>query len=315
MTTPDDATSPEGAIEQVFEDLKREVLKYFENNPLGDEHAQVDKGELFTQVVGRIQQMSDVSAQATDAHAALRQNSQTAQTAQTPQTPHKSASPHAAGSAHSQGHHAPSKAAAGSAHSPGQHAPASKAAAGHGDHPQVVDSIMKHEGATGKQDGRPEVYGFRKGINPGYEKVMAAREKYGEGSKEERAVVKQLMEEAAQQGGANYFTDPGMQAAVTSVTHMRGAGGAHVILNMMAGEEPPKNEGGSLHSGTVETLKQLTPEQFQELLYDTRLRYDKIFYANKPGENGKTWWETYKDGLVKRYKEEQQQFLAMSQGQ
>ncbi|QTF07901.1 hypothetical protein HC231_08120 [Brenneria izadpanahii] len=98
---------------------------------------------------------------------------------------------------------------------------------------KVVKFIMESEGAKGKQDNRPEVYGFRRGNGPAYGEILEARNTYGIGSEQEFAVVKKYMNETASKAGALNFTDPGKQAAVMPLAHMRGVGGAQAILNSM----------------------------------------------------------------------------------
>lgn len=102
---------------------------------------------------------------------------------------------------------------------------------------RVVDSIMRSEGATGEQGGVREAYGFRESMHNGYDQIMAARQQYGIGSAEERAVVAQLMTANARRAGALEFTDPGTQAAIMSGAYMRGAGGVRAILNHMGGAD------------------------------------------------------------------------------
>jgi len=91
MTTPNADPGPPVEIEQALADLKAAILRFFESNPIDDAHHQVDdKDELHTQVLARIQQQSDVSAQAADAYAALGAKAR------------KPASSRAAGSVHAQ---------------------------------------------------------------------------------------------------------------------------------------------------------------------------------------------------------------------
>lgn len=69
MTTPDDLPRPVIAIEEALEELKNEILRYFESHPLDDTHRQADKDELHAQVVTRIQGLSNVPEHARKAAA------------------------------------------------------------------------------------------------------------------------------------------------------------------------------------------------------------------------------------------------------
>lgn len=108
MTTPDTEPGPLVEIEQALAVLKTAILQYFASNPIDDAHRRIDdKDELHTLVLTRIQQQSDLAAQAADAHAALGAKVQT------------SASPRVVGSARPQVHpqaHPTSSAQAGAAH-------------------------------------------------------------------------------------------------------------------------------------------------------------------------------------------------------
>jgi hypothetical protein len=94
MTTPDDGSQPLAEVEQALDELRQQILKFFESNPLDDDaHQQLDKDALYTQVVGRIQQQPAVPAQTAPAapHAAPATTPHT-----TPAAPHTApATPHA----------------------------------------------------------------------------------------------------------------------------------------------------------------------------------------------------------------------------
>lgn len=85
MTTPTEDPGPLDEVGQALATLRAAVLQFLADNPLDEEHGQVDKDKLHTQLVERIQQTPDVSAQAAAAHAAL-------QAKPTPQA-HKPAAP------------------------------------------------------------------------------------------------------------------------------------------------------------------------------------------------------------------------------
>ncbi|MDX3193338.1 hypothetical protein PV458_33435 [Streptomyces sp. MN03-5084-2B] len=181
--------------------------------------------------------------------------------------------------------------------------------------PRVVDSIMRSEGATGEQGGVPEAYGFRQNMHNGYDRIIAAREQYGIGSAEERAVVADLMTANARTAGALNFTDPGTQAAIMSGAHMRGAGGVRAILNHMAGEDIVRSS-RTLSDATIQHVQGLTPEQFQQEFRDARVEYDRQVYGGTTTTQGghtQNWWDRYGTGLTRRYDREQAEFLGLSQ--
>ncbi|WIX92708.1 hypothetical protein [Amycolatopsis sp. DG1A-15b] len=183
--------------------------------------------------------------------------------------------------------------------------------------PRVVDSIMRSEGATGEQGGVPEAYGFRQNMHNGYDRIIAAREQYGIGSAEERAVVADLMTANARTAGALNFTDPGTQAAIMSGAHMRGAGGVRAILNHMAGDDVVRSS-RTLSDAAVQHVQGLTPEQFQQEFRDARVEYDRQVYGattTTQGGHTQNWWDRYGTGLTRRYDREQAEFLGLSQPQ
>jgi uncharacterized protein YukE len=180
---------------------------------------------------------------------------------------------------------------------------------------QVVDSIMRSEGASGEQGGVPEAYGFRQNMHNGYDQIMAARAQYGQGSPEEHAVVTQLLEQKAAAAGALNFTDPGEQAAIMSAAHMRGVGGARAILNSMVSGDVQQS--AQLDPNAVTSLQQLSPTDFQQQFHDARITYDQTIYGNTTTHQGgvtANWWDRYGNGLVSRYDREQQQFQNLSNG-
>jgi hypothetical protein len=180
--------------------------------------------------------------------------------------------------------------------------------------PRVVDSIMRSEGATGEQGGVPEAYGFRQNMHNGYDRIIAARELYGQGSAEERAVVADLLTANARHAGALNFTDPGTQAAIMSGAHMRGAGGVRAILNHMAGDDIVRSS-RTLGDATIQHVQGLTPEQFQQEFRDARIEYDRQVYGGTnttQGGHTQNWWDRYGTGLTRRYDREQAEFLGLS---
>lgn len=179
---------------------------------------------------------------------------------------------------------------------------------------RVVDSIMRSEGATGEQGGVPEAYGFRQSMHNGYDQIMAARQQYGIGSAEERAVVAQLMTANARRAGALEFSDAGTQAAIMSGAHMRGAGGVRAILNHMGGADIVQSA-RTLDPAAVQQLQGLSPQEFQQQFHDARIEYDREVYGDTTTrQNGHTqnWWDRYGNGLTQRYDREQREFLRLS---
>ncbi|PKV96269.1 hypothetical protein ATK30_7206 [Amycolatopsis echigonensis] len=179
---------------------------------------------------------------------------------------------------------------------------------------RVVDSIMRSEGAIGEQGGVREAYGFRESMHNGYDQIMAARQQYGIGSAEERAVVAQLMTANARRAGALEFTDPGAQAAIMSGAHMRGAGGVRAILNHMGGADIVRSA-RTLDPAAVQQLRDLSPDEFQRRFHDARIEYDREIYGDTTTrQNGRTqnWWDRYGNGLTQRYDREQREFLRLS---
>ncbi|MGG6102438.1 type VI secretion system Vgr family protein, partial [Pantoea allii] len=177
----------------------------------------------------------------------------------------------------------------------------------------VVRSIMKSEGAGGEQGGVPEMYGFRKGFGPAYKDIAAARKKYGQGSDEEFEVVSKYMNQTAQKAGALNFSDPGKQAAVMSLAHMRGVGGAQAILNSMSGDDIVKSS--QLTEKSIDYVEKMGSSEFQNDLVSARLNYDKSIYGSTTTvKNGVSynWWEHYSTGLTKRYSNEAAEFLKFS---
>lgn len=172
---------------------------------------------------------------------------------------------------------------------------------------------MKSEGVSGEQGGIPEVYGFRRGFGPAYDEVVAARKKYGLGSDEEFKVVAKHMNQEAKHAGALNFTDPGKRAAIISLTHMRGRGGAQAILNSMSSGNIVKSS--KLTKQSIDYIENMTPSDFQSDLVKARLNYDKVIYGSgTTTKNGVkyNWWEYYSNGLSKRYVREAAEFSKFS---
>ena len=178
---------------------------------------------------------------------------------------------------------------------------------------RVVRSVMASEGSAGEQGGRRELYGFRKGNSNGYEEILAARNKYGQGSTEEFEEVSKAMTASAKSAGALNFSDPGKQAAISSLSHMRGPSGAQAILNSMESGKVVKTD--KLTQQAIEKLEKMSPTDFQDSLLKARVEYDKAIYGNTTTTQGGkqyNWWSRYGDGLQKRYSREAEEFLKLS---
>jgi len=179
-----------------------------------------------------------------------------------------------------------------------------------------VTNLMRSEGASGNQGGVPEVYGFRQTSHNGYDQIMAARNQYGQGSPQEQAVVADLLNQHADQAGAQDFTDPGIRAAIASSAHMRGIGGTRAILNSMATGDDPTRTANSVSADNMATLQGMTPDQFQQSFHDARIDYDQTIYGNTHTTvHGQrmTFWDAYGHGLTTRYDREMNQFEGYSQ--
>ncbi|MEZ0114512.1 peptidoglycan hydrolase-like protein with peptidoglycan-binding domain [Catenulispora sp. EB89] len=184
--------------------------------------------------------------------------------------------------------------------------------------PAVVHSIMNSEsnnGAVAYQDGVPEIYGFRQNSHNGYDAILAARTQFGQGSAGEQAAVTQAITNEANQVNATQFADPGIQAALISSAHMRGPGGTMAMLTSMASGQQSDYAASHLDPNTVNTLQQLTPDQFQQQFHDARENYDLDYYIGggqiAHGAHG-TIPQSDWAGLQARYDREQQQYGQMS---
>ena len=180
----------------------------------------------------------------------------------------------------------------------------------------VVDRIMKSEGKTAIQSGRKEYFGFREG-NPGFKELTNSVSKFGIDSQETKQLVTTLLTKRAKTVGADKFSDPGVQASILSVAHMRGEGGAQAILNSVAGA--PIKKSAKLTNNTVDMINSMSPSEFQDRLRQVRETYDKQIYGDKTDSitrNGKTvtgkWWDLFGKGLTSRYDMERQEFLKLS---
>ncbi|MBH2577769.1 MULTISPECIES: hypothetical protein [Serratia] len=172
---------------------------------------------------------------------------------------------------------------------------------------------MASEGGAGEQGGRRELYGFRQGNGTAYDKILAARNQYGQGSAEEFEEVSKAMSASAKSAGALNFTDPGKQGAITSLAHMRGSSGAQAILNSMESGRIVKAD--TLTPEAISKIESMSSENFQDNLLKARVEYDKAIYGNTiTTQGGKqyNWWARYGNGLQKRYAREAEEFLKLS---
>jgi len=178
---------------------------------------------------------------------------------------------------------------------------------------RVVKSIMRSEGVNGEQGNRKEIYGFRKGNGTTYNDILLVRNRYGVGSDEEYEVVAKAMNESAKKAGALNFSDPGKQAAVMSMAHMRGVGGAQAILNSMLSGKVVK--ASKLTTEAKEYIESMNSDDFHNKLMEARMTYDERIYGSSTTmQNGikYNWLDRYGDGLMKRYKRESVEFIKIS---
>lgn len=165
MTTPSEDPGPLDDIGQALAALRATILEFFQNNPPDEAHQQLDKDQLHEHILTRIQQQSDISAQAAEVHAASQTEAPKTQLHPaaphvTPPAPHVTpAAPHAAPTTPhatpaavqttpAAPHTTPATThAAGSTHAEASHAPAPKAGTEHAD---------KKAPGTGKKGEPPE---------------------------------------------------------------------------------------------------------------------------------------------------------------
>lgn len=166
------------------------------------------------------------------------------------------------------------------------------------------------------QSGKREYYGFREdhASYPAIHKLVLA---HGVESPEVKAFVTQLITKRAETAGALHFSNPGVQAAILSIAHMRGEGGVQAILNAVAGDKIVKS--AKLTQDTIDKINAMPNSEFQDKLRDVRERYDKEIYGDKTDSivikgtlvKGK-WWTLFGNGLVKRYDRERLEYLGLA---
>ena len=142
MTTPTEDAGLLAEIEHALAAFRAAILEYFARHPLDEAHRKLDKDKLHTQVVARIQQTSDVSAQAVGAHAAVQSKQH---------KDHKDHGDHKDHKAHdAHDVHKPAVVhAAGSPQAPAQHAPAHQTATQHAPAHQVAAPTAPAKGHAG----------------------------------------------------------------------------------------------------------------------------------------------------------------------
>lgn len=186
--------------------------------------------------------------------------------------------------------------------------------------PAVIDQVMKAEGTSTVQSGRKEYFGFREGDDTGFDKIAGSVKQFGADSEQTKGIVAGLLQDRARRAGALNFTDPGTQAAVLSMAHMRGEGGAQSILRMVAqADKGPVKKVGKLDAAVIESINAMDSEQFQSKLLAAREQYDKAIYGGREDTvivNGKTqkgnWWDLFGKGLMNRYRKEAVDFSGLS---
>lgn len=181
----------------------------------------------------------------------------------------------------------------------------------------VIDRVMKSEGKSAVQSGKKEYFGFRQD-HAAFKTIQATVQKFGIDSPETRQLVGNLLTQRAKTVGADKFTDPGTQAAILSIAHMRGEGGAQAILNSVAGA--PITKSGKLSNETINAINAMNPQEFQDKLRQVREQYDRQVYGNVRDSvviGGRSvsgnWWDLFGKGLINRYDRERQEYLALSQ--
>ena len=110
MTTPTEDAGLVAETERVLASFKAALLEYFAKHPLDEAHRRLDKDKLHTQVVARIKQTPNVSAQAAGAHAAVQKKHHKEHEHHKDHTAHDAYQPaaeHAVGSPQAPAQHAP----------------------------------------------------------------------------------------------------------------------------------------------------------------------------------------------------------------
>jgi len=183
----------------------------------------------------------------------------------------------------------------------------------------VNSHIMDSEGASGIQDGRNEIFGFRAGEGTGYDQLRRMELAKGKNSPEVRALASSLLTARAARAGVDRFENPGVKAAVATSAQLRGEGGARAIMAMAAGI--PVNSKGlaQLPSAAVDKINSMSPEEFQTAFRQARENYDRRFLWNNPATvvvNGKTksgtWGNLFGKGVLSRYDEEANRFRQLN---
>jgi len=183
--------------------------------------------------------------------------------------------------------------------------------------PTIVDRIMKSEGGFTIQSGKKEYFGFREDHKdfPSIHKLVRA---HGIDSKEVKNRISELLNERAINAGAILFSNPGVQASIMSVAHLRGEGGCRAILNSIAGM-PIETSSQTIKPQTIDIINRMTNLEFQNKLREVREEYDKKTYGDRidtivvKGTIVKgNWWALFGSGLKKRYDRERQEFLALA---
>lgn len=127
------------------------------------------------------------------------------------------------------------------------------------------------------------------------------------------------MQNEYNRGNFGDFTDPGEPAAVASAIHMRGTGGgtgvqgtSAILHGMVTGQVDAQT---AATPGDLQTVHNMTPDQFQQSVRTAREAYDQDAYGttttNLNGQH-ENWWTAYDHGLQNRYDAEEQQFRGMS---
>lgn len=182
--------------------------------------------------------------------------------------------------------------------------------------PSVVDRIMKSEGPCTTQSGKKEYYGFRED-HPAFQSIQKLVLEHGVDSSQVKQRITELLNERAVKAGALMFNNPGVQASIMSVAHLRGENGCQAILNAVAGFNMVQS--GSLKPEAIDKINKMSNLEFQNKLRVVREAYDKRIYGDRQDSimikgtlvKGK-WWTLFGNGLIKRYDRERQEFLELA---
>jgi hypothetical protein len=159
-----------------------------------------------------------------------------------------------------------------------------------------TDHVMKEEGASGLQDGRREIFGFREGQDseyPALARLRAAGDEEGV-----RRIAASGIIDRAIKAGSQQFNDLGVKAALMSLSHMRGPSGATAIMNGVGtGRLDKSGRAAGLDPQAVATINQMPRSEVMRRLEIARIAYDRAIL-------GEDYWDRFGRGLSDRYQRE-----------